>query len=148
MAATGQLKLALLSEWPDECFRQLFVNEKGRLALASSLHGASVDRQLTGEQALDEVVHFRPEVVYYRPVIDRHPDLHVLAGEIHDRHAVPVVSHIMDDWPSRLAGSDADRALAVDQELREIFSRSSVALSISDEMSAEAKTRGYSEPGT
>ncbi|MGK2956065.1 MAG: glycosyltransferase family protein, partial [Solirubrobacterales bacterium] len=54
---------------------------------------------------------------------------------------VPVVSHIMDDWPSRLANSDADRAHVADRELREVFSRSSVALSISDEMSAAFQER-------
>ena len=78
--------------------------------VARSLDDPSTDVLLsTEDEVLDEVASFRPEVIYYRPTIDQHPHLHALALNVLARHPVPLVTHIMDDWPSRLEAHDEVR---------------------------------------
>jgi FkbM family methyltransferase len=135
-SATGQLKRNFLIGWPDGAFLQISTHGN-RYVVARSLDDSSTDVPVLAEDAvLDQVASFRPEVIYYRPTIDQHPHLHSLALNVLARHPVPLVTHIMDDWPRRLEAHDEERARNVDQDLRQLLSQSDQALSISDKMSA------------
>jgi FkbM family methyltransferase len=137
--ATGQLKRTLLAGWPDDAFLQISApkGDRSPFAVSRSLDDPSTDVALAADGALlDAVASFQPEAIYYRPTIDQHPRLHALALKILTRHPVPLVTHIMDDWPSRLAAHDETRGRSVDQELRSLLARSDKVLSISDKASA------------
>jgi FkbM family methyltransferase len=134
--ATGQLKRNFLNGWGADAFLQIAV-QGDRYLVVRSLDDPSTDTALSAEGAvLDEVASFEPEVIYYRPTIDLHPHLHALALEVLARHPVPLVTHIMDDWPRRLEADDEERGRKVDRALRDLLSRSDKVLSISEKMSA------------
>jgi len=136
MNATGQVKKNLLGGWPDECFLQVCAPVGDHFTIALKVEASGDDiAGVTQAEVLNEVAKFGPEVIYYRPTTDLHPGLQALADEIFARHAVPVVAHLMDDWPGRLAGRDESRGRQVDRELRKLLGRSSKALSISEKMS-------------
>jgi FkbM family methyltransferase len=136
-SATGQIKKNLLVGWPDDAFLQICAPKGDGYTLAGSVVDPSNDLVVAGEEAVyEEVAAFQPEVIYYRPTIDLHPRLHALASNILAHHRVPVVTHLMDDWPNRLAAHDGARAREVDQNLRQLLGQSHRVLSISDKMSA------------
>ena len=134
--ATGQLKRNFLNGWREGAFLQIAL-QGDRYLVARSLDDPSNDAVLSaGRAVLDAVATFEPEVIYYRPTMDQHPHLHALALEILARHPVPLVTHIMDDWPRRLEADDETRGRKVDQDIRHLLSRSDKLLSISEKMSA------------
>ena len=138
-SATGQVKRNLLIGWPPDAFLQVSALKEDRypLAVGRSLDDPSTDSLLSADrEILEAVASFSPEIIYYRPRIDSHPNLHTLALEILARHPVPLVTHVMDDWPRRLEAEDETRGRAVNQALRELLWRSDKALSISEKMSA------------
>jgi|GEM_PF-2065822 len=144
LSATGQIKKNLLRGWPEKAFMQLYASKLGDYHLAVSLVDSGTDRVFSTEESLlEEVASFKPEVIYYRPLLDQHQLLHFLALEIMKRHPVPVVSHIMDDWPERLRANDPLLAEKLDCELHSLFTGSYRVLSISEQMSqAFAKRYG------
>ena len=137
-SATGQLKRNFLNGWCDDAFLQVCpTSAGGRYTVARSLDDPANDALLpTEDEVFEEVASFQPEVIYYRPTIDLHPHLHALAVNLLARQPVPLVTHIMDDWPSRLEAHDEVRGRSVDEDLRHLLSRSDKLLSISDKMSA------------
>ena len=97
---------------------------------------------LNADRAYRFARDFQPDVIYYRAV-DRPRFYNWLPRKLSERMGVPLVTHIMDDWPARLARELAHLpgVLAkVDRQLRETFAASSVNLSICDKMS-----RGFGE---
>lgn len=135
LSATGQLKARLLRGWKDDAFLQIHTPNRDRYTIARSITDPSADLVVPEEALYDEVAAFKPQVIYYRPTSDLHPALHAVATKVLARHPVPVVTHIMDDWPSRLERKDPERGRVVRQELQDILSRSVKALSISERMS-------------
>ncbi len=139
--ATGQLKRNFLDGWRDSYFRQLWLFGGAEFRVARALDDPSGDLTLSSAEVLEEISAFEPEVIYYRPTIDKHPQLHELALQVLERHPVPLVTQIMDDWPQRLAETDPDRAVAVDRSLRELLAHSDKLLSISEKMSGVFRER-------
>jgi FkbM family methyltransferase len=134
--ATGQLKDRFLLQWPADDFLQICAPRGGAYPVISGLRELSSSSRHSGEQLLEEVLgDYKPDVIYYRPTIDRHEQLHSLALDILDRWQVPLVTHIMDDWPARLRAQDPRRGAEVERSLRDLLGRSQRALSISDKMS-------------
>ena len=95
-AATGRLKKSLLAGWPDHAFLQVSASESDGFSLVRSLGGHStedvavqVEEGVSAERVYDEVAAFEPGVIYYRPVLDRHPRLHAVAREVLSRHPSP-----------------------------------------------------------
>ena len=138
--ATGQLKRNFLIGWPDSAFLQI-CTDGNRYVVARSLDDPSADAFLAEDAVFDEVASFQPEVIYYRPTIDLHPNLHALAVELLARHPAPLVTHIMDDWPRRLEADDEARGRSVSRDLRQLLWRSDKVLSISDKMSTVFRDR-------
>ena len=140
--ATGQMKRNLLGDWPDDAFLQLWMPGSNQMALAIKVDDHTADVRVSSEaQVRDAVRDFDPEVIYYRPTIDTHPRLHEIACEIFEAQSAPLVTHIVDDWPSRLTGRDPAGGAAADAALREVFGRSRRTLSISEKMSSTFQTR-------
>ncbi len=141
MNATGQQKRNLLQRWSGPFLQAWAPEGDNSLMLSPSLDPSDTDVDVTDAEALEQIAAFNPDVVYYRPVLDSHPRLHELALEVLDRNPVPLVTHIVDDWPSRFAAKDAAGAAAADQELRQIFARSDKVLGISERMAAVFQER-------
>ncbi len=134
VSATGQLKSALLRDWPVECCLQLYGAGAERLRFAPDLWDTASDYFIKEDVDPHRIVKdFNPDVIYYRPVGDR-DDLHALAMEIIDTLRVPFVTHMMDDWPLRMHRSNPERAERYDADLKDLFSRAFVNLSICDAM--------------
>lgn len=142
LSATGQLKKNLLRDWPEETFMQLHAPKLGYYPLACTLEDHNSDPVFTTEDGLlDKIAAFNPEVLYYRPLLDQHSLLHLLMLKILKRNPVPMVTHIMDDWPARLAAKEPFFASKVEHELRSLFRVSYKALSISEQMSEAFEKR-------
>ncbi|MGK2956637.1 MAG: hypothetical protein ACSLFI_13340, partial [Solirubrobacterales bacterium] len=143
--ATGRLKGTLLEGWPEAEFLQIYRAKngpaRGRVTIARTLEQGAGDVEISTDGALAEIARFMPDVIYCRPIINEHPELHSLALKALDRHYSSLVSHIMDDWPARLARANADGAREVDTELRNLFHRSQASLSISEKMSTVFEER-------
>ncbi len=140
-SATGQLKANFLRGWPDEAFLQIFAPRGEEFQVARSLKTASRPELLSADDVHAEVAAYAPDLVYYRPIIDKHRLLHGLLVDLLDQNGTPLVTHLMDDWPARLAVEDPSRAPEIDRELRLILARSTEVLSISAKMSRVYKDR-------
>ncbi len=87
---------------------------------------------------------FRPDVIYYR-VIERPAFYLWVPQKLAHQLNVPLVTHIMDDWPSRCAGISSDdeqqrKPSHIDLKLKRLFQKAKVNLSICEKMS-----RGFGE---
>jgi glycosyltransferase involved in cell wall biosynthesis len=142
--ATGQLKAALFKSWPAEKVlqvRPLSTRDGSFFRLHSQAeHPAFKQAKLTREDVLREAADFDPQLIYFRPT-DSPPEFLELGWEIVQRLDVPVVSHIMDDWPERLRVENPERFARIDPTLRALLARSAVRLSIGDAMSAAFRER-------
>lgn len=132
--ATGQVKANLLGGWPDDRLLQVY-NAGGRaLGLARGIGGEGNEGTSSPSKVEEAIRDFSPELILYRPVPDA-PHLHALAMNMIDRYRVPLVTWIMDDWPTRLQREDSDQYAALDADLRALLDASADRLSICDAMS-------------
>ncbi|MDD5198744.1 MAG: hypothetical protein PHC88_02995 [Terrimicrobiaceae bacterium] len=142
--ATGQLKSALFRNWPAESIlqvRPLSTRDGSFFRLHSPAeHPAFKEAKLTREDVLRECGDFDPQVIYFRPT-ESPPEFVELGWELVQRLGVPVITHIMDDWPERLRLENPALHARVDPTLRELLRRSDARLSISDAMSAAYRER-------
>lgn len=158
MTATGAAMLSLFGDWPTDRLFQLHTDK----AKGSNEGSQYPEFYIEGEPAkpglgglwksyrrqadrglFDRIASWaaeqRPEVIYYR-AIDKPRYMWWLPIELSQRLGVPLVTHIMDDWPKRMTdvarseGRHRD-AEAIHEELHRLFARTSRALSICDKMS-------------
>lgn len=134
LTATGQVKKAFLRGWPPEKVMQISPTGDGGTAYHWPLIGRGGGRLNGDDDLFTKVRIFSPDVIYYRPVEHR-PELDETAWKLLNRFDLPLVTHIMDDWPAMVAEHDPERAMRLDAGLRELFKRSHTALSISQRMS-------------
>jgi glycosyltransferase involved in cell wall biosynthesis len=95
------------------------------------------------------VRRFQPELIYNR-VVDEPAFYRFLPLKLAKALNVPIVSHIMDDWPGRLDGNGSNLRRRIHLRwthrcLRDLFASSAVNLSICDKMS-EAFSARYGVP--
>lgn len=84
---------------------------------------------------------YNPELLYFQV---SSLDTIVFARELKDYLAIPAVIHMMDDWPSTISKRGPFRSFwskRIDRELRLLFAKTDLFLSISDAMSAEYKNK-------
>jgi len=87
-----------------------------------------------------QVEKFEPDIIYYR-LVDEPTYLHTFAEQLLKRYPiVPLITHIMDDWPERLRRNDQHAYLKAKMMLQSVFERSRLNFSICDSMS-----RAFSE---
>ena len=140
LSATGQVKKKLFAEFPQENILQIeeiFLNKLSLFSLDENNNyqiSQQDDSDLKPTQILEICKKFDPDVIYYRPLADR-PKLHNFACRLIKEFKIPVVTHIMDDWPFRLKHTDEKAYLFFDTSLRKLFQESAARLSICEAMS-------------
>ncbi|HBH83004.1 MAG: group 1 glycosyl transferase [Bacteroidetes bacterium GWE2_41_25] len=84
---------------------------------------------------------YKPDVIYAQGS-DRERILFALL--LHSYLKIPLIYHVMDDWPSVVSNKGMFKKFwygRIDRELRNLFERASLLMSISDYMSHEYKKR-------
>ncbi len=105
------------------------------MRVATDIFDPAKDSSLESiEHGLELVRSFNPDVIYYRP-LEARDELHELAMRSIAGTRANLVTHIMDDWPSRLKSTEPERARRYDEDLRRLFSAASRNLSICSSMS-------------
>ncbi len=141
LSATGQLKAALFRDWPENSCLQIFGTNEEEFWIAHNLSDSEQDFAVAESEDIYRLVEaFAPEVIYYRPVGDR-DDLHALAMGIIKEMGLPLVTHLMDDWPERMRQSDPERAAVYERDLKWLFDHSFINLSISEAMTETFRDR-------
>ena len=143
-SATGHLKQVFLGDWPKDAFLQVWTNAGNT---PPSLHtievGESIDNsRLTKfglESVISECILFAPDVIYFRPVDT--PILFELMEKIVQVLEVPLVVHMMDDWPERLRRASAPEYVSLSTALQKMVDKAAGHLSICDAMSVAYKER-------
>lgn len=143
-SATGQLKSALLTGWPDEDLLQVWEapnsgDQPLRLITRTQSMAQSRAKTMDGAQLLQHCVDYRPDIVYIRP--NESLPLLRFAEQLLEKTECPAVVHIMDDWPTRMKHEEPEQYPEADFLLRLILSRSNERLSICDDMSREYEQR-------
>jgi len=140
-SATGQLKKTLFSEWPEARLAQVFAAGHGRFGLyRGGGVPAALDDPCDPAEAIAWCQSFDPDVVYFRP--HNHPMyFHKFALQAIDTLGVPLVTHLMDDWPARAAASGLFGNGTSVRRLPEVLARSALRLSICEAMSAAFEAR-------
>jgi FkbM family methyltransferase len=136
--ATGEIKKNLFADWPQTRLLQFYSSGAEDVSISDFLCDDEVLYDL--DYAFERISEFSPDVILYRPVPEN-AILHELAMEVIRRTNLPLLSWIMDDWPSRLKQENPDYAIAMEADLREVLWRSKVRLSICSSMSAAFKDR-------
>lgn len=142
-SATGQLKQTFLEGWPSESFLQVWEKGGQKPTLHTIRIGQSIEdsknRCLSHDGLIEECRSFSPDVIYVRPVDSR--GLLEIAEHIVAAIHVPLVIHMMDDWPERLRLTNLANYSTLDASLRRLLTRASLHLSICDAMSAAYAAR-------
>ena len=136
--ATGKLKESFLAQWPKGKYAQFYALNPDSIGFADF-----VNPDIKGIEEADVaelIFRFQPDLILYRPVPDCLP-LHQFAMKSISEIEVPLMTWIMDDWPSRLAHDDPGTFEWLDKDLRLLFDQSKVRLSISEQMSAAFQDR-------
>jgi glycosyltransferase involved in cell wall biosynthesis len=90
---------------------------------------------------MEEVKGFRPQVIY--TMLGSNLMLSLVL-DMYAQHRVPIVPHMMDDWPATLYRRSLFRPLLrgrLERELRSVLSASPARLTIGEEMAAEYARR-------
>ena len=140
-SATGQIKKTLFTGWPEGRLAQVFAAGHGRFGL---YRGGAVPAALGDlsdpAEAIDWCRSFDPDVVYFRP--HDHPRyFHELALRAIDALGVPLVTHLMDDWPARAGARGLFGSDRLTRRLPRLLERSAVRLSICEAMSSAFEAR-------
>jgi hypothetical protein len=136
--ATGEVKAAVLGNWPSDRVLQLYDRGHGRLRISGG--PTEIDDP---ESLVDQIEVFDPDLVLYRPV-PRKEALHGFAMELIERTKLPLALWIVDDWPSAFALENPVGAIALDVDFRWLLGRADARFSISPAMSQAFHVRyGY-----
>lgn len=144
-SATGQIKQNLLRDWPDAKLLQIASPQTGALSLVrrNGAHGFA-QTPCTPAAARQAIAEFAPDVILYRPLPDR-PCLHDFALSVIKSCNTPLVTWMMDDWPERLKTTDPKAHKQFTRDLKTLFTRATLNLSICDDMSRAFEAR-YKTP--
>ncbi len=140
-SATGQIKKTLFTGWPEGRLTQVFAAGHGRFGLyRGGAAQAALDDPSDPAEAIAWCRSFDPDVVYFRP--HDHPRyFHELALRAIDALGVPLVTHLMDDWPARAGARGLFGSDRLTRRLPRLLERSAVRLSICEAMSAAFEAR-------
>ncbi|GGA29383.1 6-hydroxymethylpterin diphosphokinase MptE-like protein [Neptunicoccus cionae] len=144
-SATGQIKENLLRDFPDANLLQIASPKPDTLSLVRRTGSQGfAETPCNAQTAQQAIADFAPDVILYRPLPDR-PCLHEFTLSLIENCDTPLVTWVMDDWPARLKRKDAHRFARFDHDLRGLFDRAALNLSICPKMS-RAFTRRYGAP--
>lgn len=133
--ATGELKSSLLRDWPADRILQVFGGHQSTVGVLASGAVSSINLGEAHSRAMlgASVREFRPDAILYRPTPDT-PYLHELAMELVSTCDTPVLTWIMDDWPTALRRRDEEQFRRLEADLRSLFAQSAGAMSIGSAM--------------
>lgn len=134
-SATGEVKATLFDGWPADRFLQVARHGKdGMATVVPSGEGEYISTPADANAARKAVADFEPDVILYRPVPNV-PWLHDFAMETINAYDKPVVTWLMDDWPTELAKKDPAQWSKLGPDLETLLANSALNLSICDKMS-------------
>lgn len=143
-SATGEMKANLLAGWPADRLLQVARHGQDNLAIVRPDEDGWVTQHSDAATLRRMVSDFAPDVILYRPVPEAQA-LHALAMTLIRDSETPLVTWIMDDWPARMAAEDPEGWSSLGPDLVWLIERSSLCLSICEDMS-EAFVRRYGKP--
>ena len=134
-SATGQHKKNLFSGWPESRLAQVYAAWHGRFGLYRGGGGrAALDDPSDTEEVLAWCQSFDPDVIYFWPR-DRPAYFHEFAVRAIDALGVPLVTHLVDDWPARVGAAHRLGGGSGSASLPQVLQRSAMCLSICEAMS-------------
>ncbi len=140
--ATGEVKSNLFKKWPADRLLQVASPTPDDLALVRTGADGSVSvNRCDADTIYTAIIGFKPDVILYRPLPER-PNLHALALSVIEETDLPLVTWVMDDWPTRLYAEDKKTFHNFDPSFKALLKRSVLRLSICDAMS-KAYTKRY-----
>lgn len=158
MSATGAAMRSLFADCPAGTLSQLHADRSPpsdqEVECPSHFVDPGTDKAIAWgdarptSEAYDQMLAFAreqsPDLIYHR-AIDDPKWMAPLAISLSKDLGIPLVTHIMDDWPRRQAEASPENATALQARLAELFSHSTRALSICDKMSVAFADR-YAKP--
>lgn len=142
-SATGQIKRTFIGDWPSSSCLQIWESGTTDACLHFFQPGTSFTQSegkvLSVSDAVSQCIEFSPDVIYFRPV--ESPLLFEVIWLLINQMSVPLVVHMMDDWPERMRIQNASLYNVIDPLLRFVFARSTTRLSICQDMSTEYNHR-------
>lgn len=133
--ATGEVKSNLFRDWPADQLLQVASPTPDELSLVRAApDGGYNETRCDVTAVLTAIRGFAPDMILYRPLPDR-PQLHALALSVIDDLDLPLVTWVMDDWPTRLYAEDRETFHKFDPSFKALLKRSALRLSICDAMS-------------
>lgn len=139
--ATGELKFAILGNWPPHLLMQVHDSGDGTGQLqVDGPQGAADD----ADSVVRRIEAFDPDLVLYRPV-PRTEAIHDVAVELVARTNLPLAVWIVDDWPTAYSLEDPGRAAHLEADFRWLLARADARFSIGSSMSAAFHER-YGKP--
>lgn len=141
--ATGEIKSNLFKEWPANRLLQVGSPIPEELSLVrGTFEGGYKETRCDADTIYTAILGFAPDMILYRPLPER-PKLHALALSVIKELDLPLVTWIMDDWPTRLFAEDNETFHKIDPSFKALLKQSALRLSICDAMSnAFAKRYG------
>lgn len=131
--ATGALLKTLFAGWPADRLAQVH-DDAGPADTTACKNDFRMQDEADLEWAVARACVFAPELVYYRPVAEAPLQLDLVERLLRELR-VPLVNHIMDDWPTRLQQNDPEAFSEVEPRLRALFDAAAVNLGIGRQMS-------------
>jgi hypothetical protein len=136
-SATGQIKSLFFRNWPKDKVMQVFVHGQN-LRATYPLKSDKNNKIFTENYITKQIDEFGPDVVYFRPT-DDHKLFSIVDYAL--SKGVALVTHMMDDWPTRLYKSDRNLAKRLDERLRHYFKFAHKNFSICEQMSKVYQAR-------
>ncbi|WP_299438021.1 FkbM family methyltransferase [uncultured Rhodospira sp.] len=139
LSATGQVKAALMAPWRGG--RLLAITPDAAPGRFSVHHpDGRIEPDVDAATAAAWARSFAPEAVYYRPQPTR-GHLHPLALDLIEGLGLPLILHLMDDWPALLAGTDPLVHGVWRTDLDWLARRAAVRLAIGESMATAFRDR-------
>ena len=131
-SATGQIKEVFVDGWPEGCLMQVY-EEGSDLRLKSWAEVGQEGGILTNSELLTACLEFAPDVLYFRPIDSER--LFDFVERVMQDLPVPIVIHMMDDWPERLKVDDPEKFRNCDSALKRLLDTAAGRFSICQKMS-------------
>jgi FkbM family methyltransferase len=139
LSATGQVKAALMAPWRGG--RLLAITPDAAPDRFTVHHpDGRAESDLDAGMAATRARAFTPEALYYRPQPTR-GHLHPLALDLIEGLNVPLILHLMDDWPALLARTDPLVHGVWHRDLEWLARRAAVRLAIGGSMAVAFRDR-------
>ena len=134
-SATGDVKANLFEGWPEDRLLQVAREGADGLAVVTPAEGGGyATTRASADACWSAARDFAPDAILYRPV-PKVPWLHSFAMRVIGEFGTPLVTWLMDDWPSVTRQEDALEWTRLGPDLQQLLDRAALNLSICDQMS-------------